>query len=101
MQKPILHSSTAYTLSTYASIQLSFNLLPPPTQDFVSICAFLHHIMIPQALFEKVVDSEDKIEESWAAFPVPDDRLYAKAVLHRLFGEKWDEYVFTEISAPL
>ncbi|CAG7850854.1 SubName: Full=Related to tetratricopeptide repeat domain protein-Neosartorya fischeri {ECO:0000313/EMBL:CCA73065.1} [Serendipita indica DSM 11827] len=93
-------SGTEYTSSTYAAFDLSFHQLPARTQEFMKLLAFLHHSLIPVALFERSIAS------SFTAYTVLDeisppgsDKRFISG-LRKILGWTWDEITFQEIVGP-
>ncbi|CAG7850806.1 SubName: Full=Related to kinesin light chain {ECO:0000313/EMBL:CCA74635.1} [Serendipita indica DSM 11827] len=87
---------THYPSSTYTAFDLSFRRLPTKTQDFMRICAFLHHSLIPYALFQQSTESKfitPVIRASWA--PPESDKVFTTK-LEGIFGLEWDEITFQE-----
>ncbi|CAG7850798.1 SubName: Full=Related to kinesin light chain {ECO:0000313/EMBL:CCA76343.1}; Flags: Fragment [Serendipita indica DSM 11827] len=87
---------THYPSSTYTAFDLSFRRLPTKTQDFMRICAFLHHSLIPYALFQQSTESKfitPVFRASWA--PPESDKVFITK-LEGIFGLEWDEITFQD-----
>ncbi|CAG7850071.1 SubName: Full=Related to kinesin light chain {ECO:0000313/EMBL:CCA74551.1} [Serendipita indica DSM 11827] len=88
---------TEYTSSTYTAFDLSFRGLPTKTQDFLRLFAFLHHSLIPIALFERSTMSgftTYKVLKSYS--PPGSDKTFALK-LQEILGQTWNEVAFQEI----
>ncbi|CAG7849813.1 SubName: Full=Related to kinesin light chain {ECO:0000313/EMBL:CCA76161.1} [Serendipita indica DSM 11827] len=87
---------TEYAFSTYTAFDLSFNELPANTQDFLKLCAFLHHSLIPKDLFKQSIGSGFTTYTVRDSLPPPEsDKTFISNL--RFLGRKWDEITFQEI----
>ncbi|CAG7849810.1 SubName: Full=Related to kinesin light chain {ECO:0000313/EMBL:CCA74635.1} [Serendipita indica DSM 11827] len=87
---------TEYAFSTYTAFDLSFNELPANTQDFLKLCAFLHHSLIPKDLFKQSISSGFTTYTVRDSLPPPEsDKTFISNL--RFLGSKWDEITFQEI----
>ncbi|PVF97371.1 TPR-like protein [Serendipita vermifera] len=90
-----------YGESTYTAFNLSFGLLPERAQEFMKICAFLHHSHIPQALFEKSINNQFRSDgdiEDYTPMPETDALISS---LESIFGSEWDDFVFQKLIEPI
>jgi tetratricopeptide (TPR) repeat protein len=90
-----------YDRSTYAAFDLSFGLLPEKTQEFMKICAFFHHSLIPQALFAISTTSHFRSYLRLDGCPRLPETENLVSILEDIFGSKWDEFVFQELIGPV
>ncbi|PVF91851.1 hypothetical protein CPB86DRAFT_802509 [Serendipita vermifera] len=90
-----------YEGSTYTAFDLSFRLLPKNSQEFMKICAFLHHSHIPQALFEKSITNGFRSNSDIKDYtPMPEvDTLISS--LKSIFGSEWDDFAFQKLVEPI
>ncbi|CCA76778.1 hypothetical protein PIIN_10765, partial [Serendipita indica DSM 11827] len=87
---------TEYAFSTYTAFDLSFNELPANTQDFLKLCAFLHHSLIPKDLFKRSISSGFTTYTVRDSLPPPEsDKTFISNL--RFLGPNWNEITFQEI----
>ncbi|CAG7850508.1 SubName: Full=Related to kinesin light chain {ECO:0000313/EMBL:CCA75937.1} [Serendipita indica DSM 11827] len=86
-----------YTSSTYTAFDLSFHKLQTRTQDFIKLCAFLHHSLIPLALFERSTTSGFSTYTVLEECPPPESDKIFISKLQEILGETWDEVAFQDI----
>ncbi|CCA77626.1 hypothetical protein PIIN_11603, partial [Serendipita indica DSM 11827] len=86
-----------YTSSTYTAFDLSFYNLPAKTQDFLKICAFLHHSLIPISLFEHSIESSFTTYTVLNDFPPRESDKTFISTLQKILGKAWNEVAFQEI----
>ncbi|PVF91422.1 hypothetical protein CPB86DRAFT_878527 [Serendipita vermifera] len=90
-----------YDSSTYTAFDMSFGLLPKKSQEFMKICAFLHHSHIPQALFKRSIDNNFlSFYDVEGYSPVPGTETLISD-LRSTFGSEWDEFVFHKLVDPI
>ncbi|CCA76343.1 related to kinesin light chain, partial [Serendipita indica DSM 11827] len=87
---------THYPSSTYTTFDLSFHRLPTKTQEFMKVCAFLHHSIIPSALFEQSIESGFTTRMILNSCPPPASDKTLTSMLGSIFGLEWDELAFQE-----
>ncbi|CCA77187.1 hypothetical protein PIIN_11169 [Serendipita indica DSM 11827] len=87
---------TEYAFSIYTAFDLSFNDLPANTQNFLKLCAFLHHSLIPKDLFKRSIISGFSTYTIRKSLPPPESDKTFISNLHFL-GSEWDEVTFHEI----
>ncbi|CCA75680.1 related to tetratricopeptide repeat domain protein-Neosartorya fischeri, partial [Serendipita indica DSM 11827] len=80
-----------YSSSTYAAFDMSFHQLPTDSQKFMRICAFLHHSLIPAALFEQSAISGFTAYTALKNCPPPESDQPIIEQLKRILGDTWDE----------
>ncbi|CCA76927.1 hypothetical protein PIIN_10910 [Serendipita indica DSM 11827] len=85
-----------YKSSTYSAFDLSFRRLPTKTQEFMKLCAFLHHSMIPSKLFEQSIASGFATLIVRESLPPPENDKAFISQLAEIFGLEWDEITFQE-----
>ncbi|CAG8723293.1 12333_t:CDS:1, partial [Acaulospora colombiana] len=90
-----------YDGSTYTAFDLSFRLLPGKSQEFMKICAFLHHFRIPQALFEKSITNGFRPEFDIEGYPPMAEMETLISSLKDTFGSGWDDHVFNKLVEPI
>ncbi|KAG9052480.1 hypothetical protein FS842_009789 [Serendipita sp. 407] len=83
-----------YERSIYAAFDLSFGLLSRKAQEFMKICAFLHHSSIPHALFERSVSCGFHTYTAWKSCPPPSSDEEIISSLKVIFGSEWDDLLF-------
>ncbi|KAG8779610.1 hypothetical protein FRC16_003375 [Serendipita sp. 398] len=83
-----------YKGSTYTAFDLSFGLLPKEAQEFMKVCAFLHHSAIPEALFEESTGSGFQTYTMMKSCPPPDSDKTTISRLKDIFGLEWDDDSF-------
>ncbi|CCA75635.1 related to kinesin light chain, partial [Serendipita indica DSM 11827] len=86
-----------YTSSTYTAFNLSFRKLKTKPQEFLKLCAFLHHSLIPLSLFERSVGSGFTTYTVLESCPPPKSDQRSISKLKAVFGETWDADGFQEI----
>jgi tetratricopeptide (TPR) repeat protein len=89
-----------YNWSTYAAFDMSFSQLPPKSRKFMSICAYLHHSLIPRALFENSIASQFRPHLSIPDYPPPEDSKIISD-LEDIFGFEWEEFDFENLVDPV
>ncbi|PVF91854.1 hypothetical protein CPB86DRAFT_830363 [Serendipita vermifera] len=90
-----------YEGSTYTAFDLSFRLLPRNSQEFMKICAFLHHSHIPRALFEKSITNQFRYGSDIEGYPAMPEMEAQISSLKSIFGSEWDEFVFQGLIDPI
>ncbi|PVF92961.1 hypothetical protein CPB86DRAFT_144260, partial [Serendipita vermifera] len=90
-----------YQGSTYTAFDLSFRLLPGEAQEFMKICAFLHHSNIPQALFEKSISNQFRSAGDIEGYPPMPEMEILISSLESTFGLEWDDYIFQKRVEPI
>ncbi|KAG8846417.1 hypothetical protein FRB91_000834, partial [Serendipita sp. 411] len=85
---------TNYEKSIYAAFDLSFGLLSRKAQEFMKICAFLHHSSIPHALFERSVSCGFHTYTVWESCSPPGSDEEIISDLEVIFGSEWDDLSF-------
>jgi tetratricopeptide (TPR) repeat protein len=90
-----------YDRSTYAAFDLSFRLLPEKTQEFMKICSFLHHSLIPQALFKISMTSHFLSYVNIDGYPPLAETENLVSCLEDIFGSEWDDFLFQELIDPV
>ncbi|CAG7847041.1 SubName: Full=Uncharacterized protein {ECO:0000313/EMBL:CCA68224.1} [Serendipita indica DSM 11827] len=88
---------TEYTSSTYAAFDLSFDHLPAKTQEFLKLCAFLHHSLIPIALFEHSTSSGFTTYTVLKSCLPPEGDKALVFHLQSMFGSTWDIDSFQKV----
>ncbi|CCA76089.1 related to tetratricopeptide repeat domain protein-Neosartorya fischeri [Serendipita indica DSM 11827] len=92
-----LDLDSEYTSSTYTAFDLSFHRLQKTTQEFLKLCAFLHHSLIPLSLFERSITSGFTTHTVEKSCPPPASDKTFRSKLEEIFGKTWDEVSFQEI----
>ncbi|PVF91216.1 hypothetical protein CPB86DRAFT_719899, partial [Serendipita vermifera] len=90
-----------YKGSTYTTFDLSFRLLPEEAQEFMKICAFLHHSNIPRALFEESINNRFRSDDDIEGYPPMPETEVLISSLESIFGLEWDDYVFQKRVEPI
>ncbi|CCA74840.1 related to kinesin light chain [Serendipita indica DSM 11827] len=94
-RQPDLGSDFKY--SAYTAFDLSFYQLRRRTQEFLKLCAFLHHSHIPHYLFERSTAFGFITYTVVKACPPPaSDRTFTLKLVE-IFGKTWDEISFQEL----
>ncbi|CCA74167.1 related to kinesin light chain [Serendipita indica DSM 11827] len=83
-----------YESSIYAAFDLSFHQLSSKAQDFIKLCSFLHHSLIPAALFEYSSRSKFTAAIVLDCFPPPESDSVLISGLEKILGEIWDGFAF-------
>ncbi|KAE9387256.1 hypothetical protein BT96DRAFT_891178, partial [Gymnopus androsaceus JB14] len=88
----ISQSLDNYTMSIYATWNLSWNKLEENSKILLNICAYLHHERIPYALFKRAIENIEDLESSESV-------NNAKSFLALLATEsmKWDTMKINEM----
>lgn len=97
LRKQIIPDESGYETPIYVTWDLSFSLLTPNAQALVSICAFLHHSMIPQSLFEQAATSGFRGHYRRTALSLSNNFEKIVESLQSIFGDAWDEFIFQEL----
>ncbi|CAG8572519.1 3314_t:CDS:2 [Acaulospora colombiana] len=100
MREPSLKGRN-YDGSTYTTFDMSFGLLPPNAQEFMKICAFVHHSHIPQALFQKSIDNHFESCFDLPGYPTMPAMENLISGLKGIFGLAWDDFVFQRLIDPI
>ncbi|PVF97368.1 TPR-like protein [Serendipita vermifera] len=99
MQEGSLQES--YEESTYTTFDLSFRILPEISQEFMKICAFLHHSHIPQALFQKSIKNQFRSGNDIEGYPAMPEIDTLISSLKSIFGSEWDDFIFKKLIDPI
>ncbi|CCA76321.1 related to tetratricopeptide repeat domain protein-Neosartorya fischeri [Serendipita indica DSM 11827] len=86
-----------YTSSTYTAFDLSFDYLPTKTREFLKLCAFLHHSLIPIFLFEESIKNGFTTYIIRKDCPPPETDEAFISGLEQIIGSTWDEGLFQDI----
>lgn len=86
-----------YALSTYAAFDLSFHQLSSKAQELIKLCAFLHHSLIPVALFKHSINSKFTATTVLNCFPPPESDKVRISCLEETLGVEWDGLAFQEL----
>lgn len=92
--REISFRGTNYPFTTYAAFDMSFDELPRTTQEFMKICAFLNHSLIPVALFKRSIIAGFAAHTVLEAFPPPQSDQATINRLKEILGTSWDEFSF-------
>ncbi|CCA77160.1 hypothetical protein PIIN_11142 [Serendipita indica DSM 11827] len=86
-----------YISSTYTAFDLSFDFLPAKAQEFLKLCAFLHHSLIPIRLFKESMNSGFTTYTILQSCPPSGSDQDFISSLNQILGSTWDEVVFQDI----
>lgn len=86
-----------YTSSTYTAFDLSFHKLQRTSQEFLKLCAFLHHSFIPSTLFKQSTMSGFTTYIVRTNFTPPESDTAFISKLREIFSDTWDEFAFQDI----
>ncbi|CCA74555.1 related to kinesin light chain [Serendipita indica DSM 11827] len=89
--------SKDYSSSTYTAFDLSFSQLTAKAQEFLKICAFFHHTLIPRNLFKDSTVSSFTTYTVLQSYPPPEDDQIWISELQGTFGQNWDDLAFQDV----
>jgi tetratricopeptide (TPR) repeat protein len=90
-----------YNGSVYTTFSMSFKILPSRSIDFMKICAFFHHSLIPRLLFENSVKSHFFSPILAERYPPWEYTEKIISNLKGVFGSEWDDHEFKTLLDPI
>jgi tetratricopeptide (TPR) repeat protein len=90
-----------YNGSVYTAFAMSFENLSPKSIEFLKICSFLHHSLVPRLLFEKSIKSRFQSPALAEKYPPWESTETIVSNLEDVLGSKWDDHEFKNLLDPI